>query len=534
MKHLRLLIFLCILFSSKNYSQKFNLKENKIEINLNGILRPASTISMLISTKFNDNFYSIFEERQMNYFEQTQKYLIVYNILGKILNAEKLPKELHNSFYLDLYEYEEKIYLIDQFNTRYVLDFKTYKFDKSVKGNDIVYEDQNYQVMYKDFGEWGQATWFINKKDKKQYFTSINGTNTNFADGKFYLTSFNSIAEISDPKNLTMCSSEQNYYYVNKHDKIFDSYDYFKGVSFIYKDSISDDPYHSEKAYANLKYRFLSSFPADHQLYHITQLKDKTAITKINKDQVDIVYKFNEKYDIFKWYNQYRTSKSNYRFLRFKNGYNSDGFIEVDNKNIDITKVHYIYDTLQYVKSDSITKLISNLYERKKILKKDVTTFEESTKGTDILFYRNNINHNGYYPAKYKNININTINYIKRENEFLTQNIEYLFTTDDQLKAIFIEWDKTKFFNNSEKKYFPIKNENSIESDKYFKKKYKEIRQALIEKGEKADVKIPSDKLDFESWILNGWQFNLYKVSNKNINGITLYICKQEDFNGNE
>jgi len=534
MKSLSNLLFIFAVFIFiKNNSQQFKINEHKIEINLNEILRPVSRIEMVTSLKFMGDFYSIFEETQMYDFGQTQKYLIKYNIQGEILLAEKLPQELHNSHYMDFFVHDNKIYVQLQNNSRYFFDFKTNKFVQTTKGNDLVYEDNNYAIMYKSFGEWGDATWFINKKDKTQNFTSTKGHNTNFLNGKYYLTNIASIAEITNPNNLTKSQPKQDYNFINEKEGIFSSYDYNKGVRFIYKDSTQEDSYNFTKTLDNLNYVFISSFVANKHLYQITQLKDKTAITEVNNNNVDIAHKFNEKYNFFYWHNQYRNTKNNYKFLRFTNGYNSNGFLEINDDNIDITKVNYKYDSIQYIKSDSIINLISLLYKNN-ISRKEVTKFEKTSKGSDIRQYRNNINHNGYYPKKFNMIDIETMSFVKSNNEFITQDIEYLFTKKEQLKAIYINWDKTKFFNPAGKNYFPVRNENYIESDKKFKQKYTEIHDKLNKIGEQINVKTRPNKGIYESWILNEWRFNLYTISDKNINGITLFICKKEDFNENE
>lgn len=102
--------------------------------------------------------------------------------------------------------------------------------------------------------------------------------------------------------------------------------------------------------------------------------------------------------------------------------------MEVDGEEIHIKKIKFEYDTLQYVKSDNIENLFSDLAHKNKISKKQIEAFEQSTKGTDLQKYRCSINHNYYYPRKYKDIDVETINFLKSENEILTQKIDYLFT----------------------------------------------------------------------------------------------------------
>ncbi|MCD9617239.1 ribosome maturation protein SBDS [Chryseobacterium gleum] len=530
-----IVIFLALMLHLNISGQTFNITERQIQINTNNIFRPASKVEMITSLKFKNDYYSIFEETQMYDFGHKRKYLIKYNLQGEILFSEKLPEELSNSYYLDLFALDDHVYAQLNNNTRYVLDTKSNQFIETTKGDDLVYKDDNYKVMYKSFGEWGQATWFINTKDKSEFFASLNGKNINFLAGKFYITNLSSIWEITNPKKLTRCKPNQYYDYINKKEfGMFDSYDYNKGVNSVYKDSVQYDPY-SRKSIEQLNYAFMTSFVADDQLYQITQLKDNTAISRIHQNKVEIVHNFKEKYSFFSWYNQFRNTRNDYKFLRFNNGYNAFGFFETDHHNIDITKVSYQYDTLQYINSDSIIRLISDISNKNNISKKEIIEFEKTTLGLDIQNNRTTINHNGYYPRKFEKVEVETIDFIKSENEYITQDIEYLFTKNDQeLKALFIDWNRTKFFNSVGKNYFPIRNENQTQVDRIFKEKYVKIREYLNKTGKPIVVKIKPDKSGYDAWIINEWRFNLYKIPQKNINGITLFISRQEDFNENE
>ncbi|PKF74547.1 hypothetical protein [Chryseobacterium sp. PMSZPI] len=490
---------------------------------------------MISSLKFKNEYYSIFQEDQLYYMGHSQKYLVKYNISGEILGTVILPEDLSRSYYLDFFMSDNQLYIQQNNNERYIFDINTNKFIKTTKGDDLVYTDNNYKVMYKSFGEWGQATWFINKKNKSEHFTSLNGQDINFLFGKFHITNVSSIWEIRNPKELNKCNSDQYYNVINnKKNGIFTSYDYVKGIKLIYRDTIEFDPY-VRNSIDKLNYAFITSFVTNNNLYQITQLKDKTAISKVSQNKVEIVKEFNEKYRFFSWHNQFRNKQNKYKFLKFQNGYNSFGFFEVNDNNIDITKVNYTHDTIQYIKSDSIVQLLSFLSDKNAISKKEIINFEKKTKGTDLQKRRNSINHNSYFPKKFNKIEVETINYLKSENEYITQNIDYLFVKkDEMLKAIFLDWDKTIFVHSVGKDFYPIRNENYLESDKRFREKYSEIQEQLNKIGKQVKVTTPSDKIKYNAWIFNGWRINLYGISEKNIYGIRALICRQDDFNENE
>lgn len=446
---------LFIIISYDNRAQTFKVNQNEIRLNTANVFRPASRIEIICSLKFKNEYYSLFEEKELYYMGHSQHYLIRFDKNGILLSVAKLPEELSNS-YLDFFELNDKLYVQNQDNSRYVFDFVKNKFLETSKGNDLVCENTAYKVMYKNFGEWGEATWFINKKDKSEYFTSKNGQNVNFLNGKFYLTNVNSVWEIENPRKLDKCQPDQYYDVINnKQFGMFTSYDYDKGINLIFKDTVEYNSYDPATPIVNLNYAFLTSFVMNHKLFQITQLKDKTAITRINNGNVEVINKFDERYNFFSWRNQFRNTKNSKKFLKFRNGYNSFGFFEVEKEDVIITKIQFEYDTLQYVKSDNIVSLISNLAQRNEVSKNDIVGFEKSTKGTDLLKYRSNINHNYYYPRKYKDANVQTINFLKSENEILTQNIDYLFTKkDEQLKAIYIGYKETLYYNTVKRSIF--------------------------------------------------------------------------------
>lgn len=161
LKHCLFLLFVTIFFSSN--AQNFKVYHNDILLNTAKIFKPASRIEMISSLKFKNEYYSIFEESELYYMGHSQKYLVKFDNNGNIQLVIKLPKKLSNS-YVDFFELEDKLYVQDQDNARYVFDFFTNKFIEISKGSDLVYENTTYKVMYKNFGEWGEATWFINKK----------------------------------------------------------------------------------------------------------------------------------------------------------------------------------------------------------------------------------------------------------------------------------------------------------------------------------------------------------------------------------
>lgn len=527
------ILFIFISFNSA--AQTFKVHQNEIRLNTKNVFRPASRIEMVSSLRIKNDYYSIFDENELYYMVHSHKYLVKFDKNGNLLFVVQLPEELSKSYYLDFFESDEKLYVQDQDNSRYVFDFVTNKFLETSKGNDLVYENTNYKVFYKNFGEWGEATWFINK-DKSEYFTSKNGKNVNFLNGRFYLTNVNSIWEIENPQKLNKCEPDQYYNIIDSQEfGMFTSYDYDKGTKLIYKDKVEYSSYDPLTPIDSLKHTFLTSVVTSGKLFQITQLKDKTAITRINNGNIEVINKFDEKYNFFSWHNQFRNTKNSNKFLKFRNGYNSFGFFEVEKEDVNVTKVRFEYDTLQYVKSDNIVSLISNLAQRNDISKNDVLSFEKSTNGTDLQKYRYNLNHNQYYPRKFKNVDVLTINFLKSENEILTQNIDYLFTKDDeQLKAIYIDYDNTLYYNTVGKNYFPIRNKNVDLSDEKFKNKYDEIREKLNSIGQQISVQQMQNKGDYEFWIINGWRFNLYKIKPKDIYGVTLLICREEDFNEND
>ena len=74
---------------------------------------------------------------------------------------------------------------------------------KTIKADDVIFEDADYYVTSLDFGEWGSATWFKDKKTGTEYeIAGILPPEIKKFKGIYYLISPSEINSVSDPKLL--------------------------------------------------------------------------------------------------------------------------------------------------------------------------------------------------------------------------------------------------------------------------------------------------------------------------------------------
>ena len=102
--------------------------------------------------------------------------------------------------------------------------------------------------------------------------------------------------------------------------------------------------------------------------------------------------------------------------------------------------------------------------------------------------YRTNISHNGYYPKIYSTQEVKTTRFIKVENSYLAQEIEYLKTVQDNLvKSIFIEWTETEQYNQSNS--FNFFNDDKTEIEQQFLLKMREIENIITDNSNIKPIK---------------------------------------------
>ncbi|MDZ7847438.1 MAG: hypothetical protein U5L96_12055 [Owenweeksia sp.] len=122
-----------------------------------------------------------------------------------------VPEELQAN-YIDLYVKNDTVYTTEYWDQNtYYFDFHSYEWVKTRKGDDLIYEDEDYYVTSLDFGEWGGCTWFIDKKTQSQFEIGITTPIINYFEGDYFIEAGRTVYRLSDPTDLKRSDSPYGY-----------------------------------------------------------------------------------------------------------------------------------------------------------------------------------------------------------------------------------------------------------------------------------------------------------------------------------
>lgn len=464
-----LLFLFCVPISL--LAQNFEISADTINLDLKEICRPASRVSLTHTIKYNNKFYCFLKERGLYSFKVQSKYLLELSDKGKILNIIETPDEIQKANYFDFFVRNDSLLSKNYINNNsFLLDKEKMKWERIKEVDDQVYEDENYKVFYLDFGEFGESTWFIDKKTQKQYVIGTNGRNINYFNNRYILTSRGKITEILNPKKLLECKVEEQYEMLKAQKNLQNISHSLIGSKDIYTDSTYNFSF--EKPIQEIH----TSFVVDQELYHLYSDSISTFIGQIKNKNLVQTQDLNKKYHLFNSSHSYRGNnlENDYRFLMFMESQNTFGFIQIKNHKIDIKYIKHNIDSLKYLGSDNFEKVLNLINQNSNKLNiEQIHKIENEIGGIHMKTDRINTNHNGYYPKYLNSQQIKTNEFIKLESELIAQKTEYLYTISDKnIKSVFIEWSTTQSYNKTE--WFDY-NEGKNEKIKVFSKKQDEI-----------------------------------------------------------
>ena len=332
MKRFLIIFSLLLAYYVVAYSApQFNTEpQDSIIFSFDQLSYPASIISISDVRKIGDDYYFLFYDLSRLY-PRGRYHLMAAS--AKDLQAKYIPlpgnpdidlKQVKYTPLESLPEYtlsvDDKSYLTVQTKD------KSYRFKNNqwkrrpVKTADnVLYEDKEWVVksrfLFED--EWG-ATWFINKKNRKEYaFVELNGS-VHRINGVFYVVTRTRVYEISDPELGFQCKPAERYK-KNKRDidKSFYNSGYYPPHHFIspiikYDDLCSDSHLFLEPPLINYKYHvrneyYVPSYPktdseivgsyvSSGYLYCMLNTPDGLCLTKLEGNRLDTIQRYG-KYD---------------------------------------------------------------------------------------------------------------------------------------------------------------------------------------------------------------------------------------------
>ncbi len=489
-------------------AQPFEIIVDTMHLDIKEIVSPASRINLTHAVKHNDKYYCFFKERGLYSFKVEAKHFLILSKEGKILNQIQVPKEIEDSYYFDLFVREGRMLAktyMDHFS--FHLDLEKLEWVRIKEVDDVVYEGSSFQIAYLDFGEWGQTTWFIDQQTKIEYELAVKGTIINKIDNQYYLTDAFEVREIENPRNLKTCNLDYRYQEVEKERKFYTGSESVSGSHLIYKGPKSWDFEEPEQT-------IITSFVASDQLHQLYSDSSSTYVGKIEDRKLIPIQSLGKRYMKFNSHYSYRGNNLNNhsRFIKFWDGNNGFGFIEIDKFKIAINHLIHNQDSLKYLGSDGFDRLFNSIQKRSTpISLTQIDSIENSIGGLDMKDDRIGISHNGFYPSRYASEDFQTKRYIKVEDKYIALTSEYLHNIkDNSIKAIFLEWSSTNPYQQGTAINFFFDQES--ERAERFKEKFKEISNIISQQtGIKAEKEHgPNDAIQLTWTLVNGMVIDLY------------------------
>lgn len=187
-----LLLLLVCMISCKHKGPDFSINKDTLEVNVKGYLD--------YSYKYKDKYLLVFHSQPFDADATgTTNCYFINTTENEITEIKETPYWFNYNFFTR----NDSIFVsIDQEGRASYCDEKQYKWVPIDFTPDVIYEDEEYRVHHSDFGEWGHAIWFMDKKTGYEYEARINGKEVIRINGIFYILSENNITRVTDPKKL--------------------------------------------------------------------------------------------------------------------------------------------------------------------------------------------------------------------------------------------------------------------------------------------------------------------------------------------
>ena len=323
------LLFSCIANSNEKgnrqtqiYSTKdgdFIVSIDTLKINLKPYLSHDVKVGLTHAVKYGEKYYCYFTDINDSY----KKYFFIISNNGLIEKEIRLPKNLSECYYLDLFVLNDTIFSKPYMNDKsYFLDLYTSTWIETSEPDDVIYADERFYVTYIDFGEWGSTTWFKDKISGKEYELASSGNIINRIDSSYYISEGISALKILNPLKMKQCD-KKDYYQEYKKKKFGEGTNSLLGV-----ESIFIDTTHSEWDCKEPNRYIATSFKVDNKLFYLCNDSGKTFIAKNENMKMIPIQYIGNKYSTFDWSYSYRCKiqKDNFQLLKFDTKVNNSSF----------------------------------------------------------------------------------------------------------------------------------------------------------------------------------------------------------------
>lgn len=484
------------------FENGYSLHQDTIHVDIKG--------EMTHALKYHDKFYVFFEQRVLKYGGYGKRWLYILSN-GQLERIIDCPEEMR-TVYLDFYAKNDSLILKPYMDKQsYYLDLANYRWTKIDKTDDLIFEDEKFQVSSLDFGEWGGKTWFKEKKTGQEYVLEATTPLVNKIDSTYYLINSFRVLKIENPRLLNKCNDDITYENIVSSGKSYLWYGELIGFDIVFQDTTID--------YFDFKYKphIVSSFVLDKELLHIYETDTATYIARHKRYSIEPIQKIADNISFYNWHYSYRCSNfnGNNELLKFRTkNEQTFGLLEMIDKEIHVTyfknKALLEPKMVGAEKSDSIfVNRLNDILPKFRNLEISTIDSKEQNWGSFDISPNHHISvGNEWNPNNYT---IDTCrSYLVKEDSIFSNSIMYYGTKVSNLvRVVSIDWDYERNF---------LKSDSEEQAKKTFDRKSEFLIGYISE--------------NIGKQIENGDEKNFIRRTWETSNGIILYFSYNQKYYG--
>lgn len=326
---------------------QLELQHDSLTLDVRGVQTPGCYFYISHLADFDGHWYVTMTERDPQPHNTDWFRLFVFNRSGELLRELPLPDVVRkNTIYLDLYVQNDQLHLLPYMHNRsYRFDLKKDGWLEYRKRSNQVYEDERYRVYYRDYGEWGSCTWFIDKKTKKQYITPYSSDRMTRFQGKYYLDYSSALSLIADPRDLLPCPPAYRYQ-KRRRPAAFPPVEP-QGETTIWADTTEREYYSFDTSRLGLH----RSWVANGQLLHVINDSTRLLVAKYSGNEWIPLLDLGPKRIYSRWHNAYRGLNPNDSSRLLEYGHSDNvhyTVLQIKGELLHLQKWTLLYDTLLY------------------------------------------------------------------------------------------------------------------------------------------------------------------------------------------
>ena len=364
-----------------------------LEVDCRQLVAIQSHLNIQNAVEYHNRYYCLFDCSQLRSLNNSKSKLL-FSIDCKTLEyrLEDYPDELRHGVYNDLYVRHDTLFISTYGSWHkydYFFDTIQRRWIETEKQSALVYEDDDYQVFTIDQGEWGDFTWFSNKRNGNQYVMDGSGFVRRIADTFFVVGSAYIIS-------VSTSQLEQSLTAPISYREAADKYMFYNDPAFLVNDStprfieprerflLTDYNYFTPYEADTL---FLGSYVADDTLFLLTKLFGNNALMYLDGNKPALIDKQLDSCDIIRYHNSIRGFlRTDRLLLPFSKDETAMGLYDFRGSRCNTLNIHIAVDTLQHLKADPLIQTIQYLSDNwGKLKDNDLRKYEESLGGSFIL-----------------------------------------------------------------------------------------------------------------------------------------------------